>query len=416
MRGHTFRRDGKTGPRWGFVVDVGTQQARRCTACRRRVWVRDYREDTCPKCTAPLGEARRERRQRTETFKSAKRRDKELAAAVSALDRGENPFPRDITLGSYLEDWLERRLSSLRPKTIHRYRHFIRRWFIPELGEILLDQVRVGDVQAVIDAMSGSGLKPRTVRQARAVLRVAFADALRGELVSRNPVDAVRGPKVGDPGLHVLRPEEVLAALRAAREGSWAVPIVLAGTTAGRRSEVLAVRWSDIDLDAGRLSFRRTLQDHPETGALEFYDNKTERSKRTIRLTPSTVVVLRAHKVEQAERRLTLGPGWQDLDLVCERGDGAPLHPDSFTKATKKILREIGAPKARLHDLRHGVAVLLALEGVPLEAISAILGHASAGFTLSVYRHMVDEMGEQAADALERRLGDAPDAGVLAKR
>lgn len=166
------------------------------------------------------------------------------------------------------------------------------------------------------------------------------------------------------------------------------------------------MRWSDIDLDTGRLTIGRSLQANPDGGALEFLDNKSERSRRTVRLTPTAVEALRAHHREQAERRLALGAGWHDLDLVCERGDGAPLHPDSFTSAAKRLMRQAGLPeRTRLHDLRHAVAVLLALEGVPIEAVSAILGHSSPGFTLNVYRHHIDEMAALAADALERRLG-----------
>lgn len=96
-----------------------------------------------------------------------------------------------------------------------------------------------------------------------------------------------------------------------------------------------------------------------------------------------------------------------DGDLVCEDGTGRPLHPRRFSRATKRLVAAAGLPaKTRLHDLRHGVAVLLALEGVPLVAVAELLGHSRPSFTAGVYQHVVSEMRSAAADAVERRLGD----------
>lgn len=403
MRGHITRR----GKSYALVLDMGTQSARRCPA-NHRAWARDTKGDACPRCGAALGEARRERRQRWETHRLRRDAEAALSRYLADVDRGGDPFPRDATVREYLEEWLDRRAARIRPRTLHRYRELVSRNLLPALGDLRLDRVRRDDVQRALDAMATEGLAPRTIGQARAIINRAYVEALEGDLVQRNPVSGTRAPKASDPGLAVLRPEHLTAIIDAAEGTTWAIPLLLAASTGARRSEILALRWSDLDLDRASVTIVRSLQLRPKVdgGGVEFHDPKTARSRRTLRLPEMAVRRLRQHRREQGERRLQVGPGWSDLDLVCEDGIGGPLHPDAFTSAFKRTARKAGLPpRARLHDLRHGVAVLLALEGVPLEAVSALLGHASAGFTLSVYRHAIDEMTQGAADALDRRLG-----------
>jgi integrase len=118
------------------------------------------------------------------------------------------------------------------------------------------------------------------------------------------------------------------------------------------------------------------------------------------------VTALRTYRASQAARRLALGSGWQDGDLVCERGDGGPLHPDRMTYAFGRLAEKAKLPAGgRLHDLRHALAVTLMLEHVPLKGVAATLGHSSETFTAGAYQHVVDELQDQVVDALERRLG-----------
>jgi integrase len=361
--------------------------------------------------------ARVERRQRWSTFK--RRKDAEnalneiLAKQASALD----PWPKDMTVSEYLDQWMERHANRIRPRTAHRYREHLDLHLLPQLGEIKLAKLRPIDIQRVLDDMPKKGASAGTVIQARAVLGRAMAEAVRGELLPRNPVAATQVPRAGDPGLTVLLPEHVEAVLAATKKTLWEIALILAGWTGARRSEVLALRWSDLDLEAAAptATVNRTLQVRPkdEGGGVEFGEPKTAKSRRTIRLAPTVVTALKAHKASQAARQLALGSGWQDGDLVCDRGDGGPLHPDAMTAAFRRLAKKAKLPDgARLHDLRHAVAVTLMLEHVPLKGVSATLGHASETFTAGAYQHVVDELQEQVVDALERRLGRSPGASA----
>lgn len=140
---------------------------------------------------------------------------------------------------------------------------------------------------------------------------------------------------------------------------------------------------------------------------------KTKRSRRQVQLPHFALERMRRHRREQLKRRTTLGPEWKDpidqrglpVDLVCERGDGLPLYPDSFTHAFRRLARRAGLhPSTRLHDVRHAVATELGRRGVHPVIVSAVLGHASPAFTVSVYQHAWQEgLGEVAA-ALEAAL------------
>ena len=237
--------------------------------------------------------------------------------------------------------------------------------------------------------------------------------ALEAELIDLNPVAAVRRPKVDRPDLSVPTSKQLQDLIDVANGTMWALPIVLACTTGLRRGEVLGLRWSDVNLDVGRLQVSKALQavrDVDGSRTLQLVDPKTDRSRRTIALPKLTLQRLRWAKRDQAERRLRIGPAWSDLHLVCDRGDGAPFHPDSFGKAAKRLIVQADLdPRTRLHDLRHGVATVMLEQGVHPAIASAVLGHSSVAFTMDTYQHVIDHMTDQAATALDNAFATGTD-------
>lgn len=174
--------------------------------------------------------------------------------------------------------------------------------------------------------------------------------------------------------------------------------MLLAATTGARRGEVLAVRWSDLDLHTGRLRITGSLQ--AIGGRTERVDPKTDRARRQITLPAFGVERLRTHKKAQAELRLFLGY-WHGGDAICDRA-GELIHPDAFSAGFKGIVARAELPPAmRLHDVRHGVATAWLEQGLHPAIASAALGHASPAFTMSVYQHVVDGLSDRAAAALE---------------
>jgi integrase len=371
MRGHVRRR----GRAWSFVVDVGRDAA---TGKRRQRWSSGY-----------------------ETKKAA---EVALRKALHRVDVGDDPFPEKITLAEFVEArWLPhlKTQGKLRPSTRRRYEQLLRKHVLDSIGGLRLDRIRPAHCQAVLDALIDGGRAPRTVAHCRAAMSSAFQAALRWQLVSTNPVRATTTPTPERPKLTTPDAAQLRALAEAAVGTTWEIAVLLAATTGARRGEVLGLRWSDVDLDRGRVRIDEALQRMPD-GTLGFTPPKTERARREIPLPAFAVERLRRHRADQAQRRLALGAGWQDLDLVCERGDGAPLDPSSFTHGFTRIAKAFGMEGVRLHDLRHGVATALAKAGTPAYVTSKVLGHSSVHFTANTYTHADDETVDRALAGLEQ--------------
>ncbi len=222
-------------------------------------------------------------------------------------------------------------------------------------------------------------------------------------MLAVNPATAVRPPRPERARLTVPTTDEVRRLIAAAESTPYEVPIVLAATTGMRRGEVLGLRWTAVDLDAGLVRVVQTLQ--KVGGEVGFVPPKTGRSRRTVNLPTSTVQRLRRHRKEQNERRLLLGEAWHDTDLVVDRGDGEHLDPDTFGHAFARIAEDVKLPQVRLHDMRHSFATTLLAAGVNVKVVSEALGHASSSFTLDTYAHVLPSMGEQVATTMEAALG-----------
>ena len=162
-----------------------------------------------------------------------------------------------------------------------------------------------------------------------------------------------------------------------------------------------STRWEDIDLDAGVIRARRSLQQ--VRGGLSFKDTKGKKG-RAIKLPAFAVDMLRKHRADQAKLRLQLGPAYQDQDLVCARMHGTPIAPNELTGAFAAAIRKIDLPAIRFHDLRHGHATQLLRQGIHPKIVSERLGHSNIAITLDVYSHVLPDMQDEAARRIDIAL------------
>jgi integrase len=360
----------KRGATWYFVVDIGRDE-----------------------------EGKRKQRFRG-GFATKKAAEEGLRDFLNRLDSGFLPEADKLTFDEYMKRWQEHHATQVEPKTMRRYAALTRLYLLPRLGSLQLAKIRPAHVQGALDAIDRA---PATVRQARAVASKAFRQAVAWQLIPVNPVAATAAPKAERPDLDVPTAEGARRLMAEAEGTMWEMPLFLAAFTGARRGEVLAIGWDQIDFERGRVKITRSLE--RLDGEFRFKEPKTARSRREVALPSFAVDRLRRWKVEQAERRLIAGSAWHDFGLVCDRGDGQPIAPDSFSKAFKRLARAVGAPNTRLHDLRHTAATLMMEAGVHPSIVSRSLGHASEAFTMSVYGHVRDEMLDQAADALGEAYG-----------
>jgi integrase len=244
----------------------------------------------------------------------------------------------------------------------------------------------------------------RTTRYVHSVIRKALADAVRKGLVIRNVAvlaDPPSAKAARAPEMQFWTPPELSTFLRAVSEDELFALYRLASMTGLRRGEVCGLRWADVDLDGARVQVRHQL--NMVSGRVVASERpKSDHGRRTVDLDAGTVAVLRRHRAVQLERRLAIGSGWRDSDLVFCGPAGAPLNPDAVSKAFHRRARACGVPAIRFHDLRHTHCAHLIAAGRNPREISQRLGHASVSFTLDRYGHLMPEAGAEAAAAVAK--------------
>ena len=347
-------------------------------------------------------------------FKTRKDAAAALRPEVRRAEMGEWVEPSKQRLDGYLAEWIQgQRLS---PATLASYRKNIRLHIDPYLGAQPVARLTGPAVDAWMRRLEESGradgqggLSARTVRYVFTILRSALGHAVKQGRLSINPTDRSTPPSPSE-----ARPPEMQAwtAAELGRFLGWAeaydrdlaVGWRLLAATGMRRGEALALRWRDVDLDAGRLAVRRSIGVVKTKGAGERLvegPTKTGQS-RVVDLDDGTVAALRTYRAARGLLALDLV---RDSALVLSNLDGTHRHPERFSRRfggqivqARKALGEERLPVIRLHDLRHTHATLLLADGVPVKVVSERLGHASATITLTVYQHVHPGMGRQAAD------------------
>ncbi|HLY32474.1 MAG TPA: tyrosine-type recombinase/integrase [Ktedonobacterales bacterium] len=331
---------------------------------------------------------------------------RQLAAALRDLDKGL-PIIRDErqTLATYLASWLDAITLNLDARTMESYRQHVELHIIPTLGAIRISKLTPQQVQDLYAKKIADGLSTTTVRHIHATLHKALGGALRMGIVQRNVSDLVDPPRMRKLDMHVLSRDEARHFLDAAQGHVWEALFTTALFTGMRQGELLALHWRDVDLDAGRLSVRASLQQTKNaTGDWVIKAPKTKHSKRQISLSAPVVASLRAHRIKQNALRLKLGEAWEDSDLVFCNSLGTPLFHQNVNGSLKKILQRAGLPAIRFHDLRHTAATLMLKANVNPKIVSEMLGHASIAITLDIYSHVLPDMQQDAAATLAALL------------
>jgi len=260
-------------------------------------------------------------------------------------------------------------------------------------------------VQGLYRSKLDAGLKPSSVRSIHAVLHRALKQAVRWGLVPRNVTEAVDIPKLMPEEINALSPEETRRFLAASRGDRLEALYVVAIHCGARRGELLGLRWSDVDLDAGTLRINRQLQRMHDGSGLMFSEPKNKKARRTIRLTNAASEALRGHRKRQAEEKLRMGTLYQDQGLVFATEIGTPLEPSNIdNRSFKPLLSKAGLRSIRFHDLRHTCATLMLSQGVNPKIAQERLGHGTIAQTMDTYSHVLPDMQDQAVAALETAL------------
>lgn len=327
-----------------------------------------------------------------------------LSKTMADISTGTYIEPSPVSVAEYLKKWLD---VAARPRVSRRtadgYAALIERYIQEPLGRKRLADLRPLDIQKVYAEMQARGLSARVVRHTHSALHNALKQAVKWDMISRNPSDLVELPKVPHKERRVLSPDEAARFLKAADVMKHGLIFEFALLSGMRPEEYLALQWSDVDFERGTVQVNRALVRHKKCWSFE--KPKTARSRRTVSIPIPLLHKLALHKRKQAKVRLKLGEAWQAFDLIFCSEEGTPLSTPNLTyRYFRPLLEKAQLPLIRLYDLRHTCATLLLIAEENPKVVSERLGHSTIVLTLDTYSHVLPTMQQGASAKLEMLL------------
>ena len=367
--------------------------------------------------------------------------EKELERIAKELKSEKTRGGSSQTLLDYLNDWLvEYGEPTLRHSTYVNYdgyfnkhiaAHPIARQPICMVnGKMLQKFFTEKGLSGRLDGEEG-GLSPKTLRNMRNALNIAFKQAVFDGLIPGNPVQGVRLPKDKKKPMRVLSRAEQ-DSLEKAVNASYEMcvqGIIVALYTGLRVGELLALKWSDVDLDASpaTLHVRTTLarqatpkeydRDYEvirhkegQSTAITVGDTKTTNSNRKLYLPQKARIALSKLKQWQDMMKDTFGNAWGREGFVITTLKGGPMEPRTYSDKLDVIVRAIGIPHVNFHALRHTYATRAVENGMDIASLSRNLGHANISTTLNMYVHLLDEQQRESVKIFDLDEGLKPKA------
>ena len=310
------------------------------------------------------------------------------------------------TVAAFLERWLHEKATQVQPRTVEIYAGLVKKHIVPYIGRRKLASLKPLHIQQMVTAINTTP-GAATANKARRALHGALKQAVRWQLIARNPVEAVDPVKEAEKELRLWTFEETATFLDAARGHRLYAAFYLALGTGLRRGELLGLFWTDLKGD--QLHIRRSLTKGDKSGVV-WTQPKTRAGSRIVTVPQDALDVLEEHRKRQEAERAQLGDMWERTDLVFASGFGDVITPVSFQHQWTKLQKAAGVPHMRLHDLRHLHVSLLVRRGLDPRTIADRIGHTDASFTLRRYSHMFAE--HRSAGAVNIRELLAPDGPV----
>lgn len=311
-------------------------------------------------------------------------------------------------LTDYATHWIEKKATNkkkpIRPNTLAGYRQINQLYLIPYFTEhpMYIEDMTVNDINAFYDELL-ERVSVNTVKHCKVNIVGIFKLAVKENLITYNPAlltDDLPAEKKFKGAIYTL--EQLNQLVKICKNTPLEVPVTLTVRYGLRRSEILGLRWQDIDFEKNTIKICHTAIMSPES--LMYVDNtKSETSKRILPLFDDIKEYLQILKFKQKKMRELCVSEYHDNDYICKWEDGRPITPDYISRNFKPFVRKNGLPPIRFHDLRHSVASLMIESGISVESVKYWLGHSNIS-TTEIYIHLNFNTNLRTKNALEQAL------------
>ena len=339
--------------------------------------------------------------------KTQKEVRQKLTAITAEIDDGTYMEPCRMTLGEWLDIWLRDYLTGVKPSTAYLYQRQAKLYIRPALGSVRLDRLEPHTIQRFYNSLHEERdgkppLSAKSIKNIHGVLHKALKQAVLTGYLRTNPSEACILPRIIRKEMHPLEEDQVAVFLREVQGHPHEYLYKIALFTGLREGEVLGLGWEHIDFQTGTLTVKRQLRREQKKGGGYYFSPPKNNKSRCLTLAPSVIQLFRLQKLEQNSMRMEAGDAWEEHGLIFTNQTGGYLSYRTVYDCFKRIVRNIGAPATRFHDLRHTFAVASIKSGDDIKTVQENLGHATAAFTLDVYGHVTKQMKQDSAARMEQ--------------
>lgn len=330
-------------------------------------------------------------------WEARQQREAELAAGV-------NVNPSQATLAAYMRAWLDGRHEIADSSWAIYDRDLRLRVMAYPIGSVPLQKLTPLHISAWLGELVTAGYASKTIHGAYTVVSAALKQAVDWGMVNRNVASLAQPPRIESPELQTWTPEEMTQFLATSDLDDYAPLWRLALLTGLRRGELLALKWSDVDLERGTLTVQRTMTTDRKLRPVIGIQTKSRAGRRQIALPSQIVTQLRAHRDRLQFRRQAAGSLWVEHDLVFPGPRGKHYSASWIRYHQHRLMTAAGVPAIPLHGFRHTAATFALIMGEHFRNVQAMLGHSSVAMTLDRYSHVTPQMQTEFAERIEAAL------------
>jgi integrase len=310
--------------------------------------------------------------------------------------------PTKVTVKEHYEAWWEIKKEKVKPTTAENYRFLLDRYILPKFGsQLLKDLTSVKIEKMLIDLIQDHS--ESTVRLVSIVLSQGLERAVKDRLLPLNPAKGIERPKGKKRTVTPYTSSELKKLLEELESHRLFAFFRLLAYTGGRRGEILALRWSDLNPEKATLTISKNRTRLGKT-VIEQDSTKGGDGKRIVQLDSETLRLMKDHRKRQIEERMKAGSLWQEGNFIFAQETGLPLDPSTPYHLFKRTAKRLGLRSESLHSIRHLHATELLNSGAGVHLVKDRLGHSDISTTLRIYAHIRPEQKQEVADLFARAI------------